>query len=224
MTYFLAVTHTYEAVDIALCKEQEVISVATVSKFDASRDLISQIDALLRQASLHLSDLSFIAANIGPGPFSTLRTVVTTVNGIGFATKIPLVGVPGLQAFIDEYPGVADQTTIVLLNAFSFDVYYAIQAGSASEMRTGCMNIDRLLTDLHTEVSGRVRFLGQGSVLYQEKIQKIFGERAYFPSPLPFAVSVTQIAKSGLQMWQQGAECEYQLTPLYFKQFTPVVQ
>ncbi|HEV2600977.1 MAG TPA: tRNA (adenosine(37)-N6)-threonylcarbamoyltransferase complex dimerization subunit type 1 TsaB [Candidatus Babeliales bacterium] len=219
MTYFLAITHTYEAVDIALCKEYAVISVATISKFDASRDLIPQIDVLLREASLQLSDLSFITANEGPGPFSTLRTVITTVNGIGFATKIPLIGVSGLDAFLEEHADSEyEQSTVVLLNAFSFDVYYAVQED------VGCMNIDRLLAVLHMKLYGyHIRFLGQGAVLYKDKIQQIFGESAYFPDEMPLAVSVQQIAKSGLQIWQQHGEGLYQLVPLYLKQFMPVV-
>src|SRR5687767_3976293 len=112
MTYFLALQNTYQNVEIALFKDSQILASTTLSKLQASSHSMPAIQELLKTNNLTLKDLSFIGASQGPGPFTTLRVVIATVNGISFSTGIPLIGVDGLDTFLDEqkdsrYPVVA---------------------------------------------------------------------------------------------------------------------
>jgi tRNA threonylcarbamoyladenosine biosynthesis protein TsaB len=54
--------------------------------------------AALAAADLTLRDLSLLAVGLGPGPFTGLRVGLATIEGLAFATGLPVVGVSGLEA------------------------------------------------------------------------------------------------------------------------------
>ena len=110
MTKFLAIQNSYHDIQIALFDPTSLTELGRIgvldslcaSKIEASKMLAPLVGQLLTQNSLALSDLKFIAANRGPGPFTTLRTVLASVNGLAFATKLPLIGVDSLDAMLHE--------------------------------------------------------------------------------------------------------------------------
>ena len=106
---YLALQSTYSSVDLALFENQQCISFVQISKFTASSELIPAVKTSLAEHSMPLRELDFICANLGPAPFTTLRTTIVTVNGLGFATQIPLVGVNGLEAFAKTVPMTPNQ-------------------------------------------------------------------------------------------------------------------
>ena len=97
----------------------------------ASSLLVPYIKQILEKNSLKISDLDFICADQGPGAFTSLRVTIATINGISFASKIPLIGIDGLDALNQETlsdvmlkkQGVPE-ILIVLLNAYNNEVYF----------------------------------------------------------------------------------------------------
>ncbi len=217
MTPFIAIQNTYQTVELALFNNTTVIDKRHDDKRNASRILVPLLDDLLTAHNYALQDLSFIAINQGPGPFSTLRVVIATVNGLSFASNTPLIGIDGLEATLTEY---ADQTfphTVVLLNAFNFDVYFAIQQPNKPHL-TGYKKIDPFLQELHSQIQNKpVRFLGNATHMYTEKIRKQFGNYAIIPEPLPSMCTIEQIGLTGLEQWRQQKGLAKQLLPLYLK-------
>ena len=73
MNHFLVFQHTYNGVQVALFDGQQLVQVATENKKQASKNIVALADEMLRVNNVFFRDLSFIAANQGPGPFTTLR-------------------------------------------------------------------------------------------------------------------------------------------------------
>lgn len=222
MITFLALANTYTSVEIALFKDNNVIGIETVDKHQASKLLIPLLHALLATHNTLLSDCAFIATNQGPGPFTTLRVVIASVNGISFASRIPLIGIDGLDALLNEYTDPTFPNTVTLLNAFNRDVYFGIQVNGDRTYLKGYAPIDQILQKLsqqHT-TSSTIRFIGNAIPMYTQEIQTTFGDRAHLPSPLPHACSITQIGLMGLQRWHAQESIAYQLLPLYLKQYS----
>ncbi|MBP1715533.1 MAG: universal bacterial protein YeaZ, partial [Deltaproteobacteria bacterium] len=63
-----------------------------------SERLMPSIHNLLEEASLKIHDLQGISLSLGPGSFTGLRIGVSTVKGLAYALKIPVVGVSTLEA------------------------------------------------------------------------------------------------------------------------------
>jgi tRNA threonylcarbamoyladenosine biosynthesis protein TsaB len=137
----------YTNIHIALTNPNNIISQASIHKHEASKNLLFIIDNLLKHSKINLTNLSFLSAQIGPGPFTTLRVVLSTLNGLAYATNLPLIGVDGLEAFIKDQE-ITTRYLIIILNAFCNDVYFAIYDQSEKTTVKGCASINNFLMNL----------------------------------------------------------------------------
>lgn len=212
----LIISTDYSHTTIALCKENQVIAHIQEENKNTSKFLLYHIDALCAQYKVGIADISFIGINQGPGPFTTLRVTLATINGVAFAAGTPLIGVDGIKALIDENTSPKWPNTVALLNAFNDEVYYAIQVPH-HELRIGYKKIDLLLDELKAEFPDiSLRLMGAGVITFKEKIIKILGEQPVIPEPLPLTCSIEQIAKIALELYNKQ-ETTHKLLPLYLK-------
>ncbi len=216
MPTFIAVQNTYHLFEMALFNNETLIEHRHDTNRNASRTFISLLDDLLKNNNQTLHEISCIVANQGPAPFSTLRVVLTSVNGLHFATSIPLIGIDGLDATFFEYYDPQYQQTVVLLNAFNVDVYFAIH--EKDHLKKGYKKIDKLLEELSkTFPGGTVHFFGNASDMYRQNIHAVFGDRALFLDHIPAMCTIKQISKMGLAQWKKQKEFTKQLLPLHLK-------
>ncbi|MBA3954070.1 tRNA (adenosine(37)-N6)-threonylcarbamoyltransferase complex dimerization subunit type 1 TsaB [Candidatus Dependentiae bacterium] len=216
MPFFLAVHTRYSDVQLGLFNDTELIDSVTQDSKKVSKDFLYLMQDLLHKHAVAFTDLRFIAAHQGPAPFTTLRVALASVNGLAFATHIPLIGVDGLQAFLHELaPCYTNTTLVVLLNAFCQEVYYGIR-DQAQEIATGYDKITVLL-ERFKQQPGNFMFVGNGSELYKADIQKALDNRATFVDPMLHLVSLKTIGLEALKQWQTNATRDKQLMPVYMK-------
>lgn len=217
MSLVICIHNTYNTVEITLAHDNNVIAHNSISKELASASLIPMINALLICSHHALSDISHIIVNQGPAPFTTLRTVIVTANGIAFAHKIPIIGVDGLDACMQEY-GAGSIVSVVLLNAFNKAVYYGITDSMRGETKKGYASIESCLDMIQSMYRDMyIQFLGNGTDLYRKEIESIFKGQAHIPDPLPLTASCTQILNTGIKQLQTGKSTVYFIEPLYLK-------
>lgn len=213
METFLAIQNTYGQVQMALCSTTGMSEIISLDKTVASKQCILAIENLLRQNSVSFANLSYIAVNQGPGPFTTLRVVISTVNGLSFASKIPLVGVNGMEALAHEFSATHK---VIFLNAFAQDVYYRIETNGKIEM--GAEKAASIIQQVSQKIPhDPILFLGNGVSLYQELITATFGDRAHYANPMPETASLPSIAQLGTAQWASKENISFQLQPLYYK-------
>lgn len=210
--YSLVIQNNYEILECALFRDQTLMASASTHKKDAAAQAIPLISALLKQHNLTLSDLSYIAANQGPAPFTTLRVVIATVNGLGFATALPLIGIDGLRALLAERDPLPGEYHVALLDAFNNDLYYAI-AQDGVVTAVGCASLELLLTLLPADKP--LCLIGNGATLYKEKIMSHI-PHARIIEELQ-APSITTIAQLAYRRWLAQEELSTKLSPLYLK-------
>lgn len=218
MTQFISIQNTYNTLEIGLFKDGQLLDWVTEDKISASKNCIPLIATLLAKHGTGLTHLSFIAVNQGPGPFTTLRVVIATVNGLSYANNIPLIGIDALDALLTEYHHTEYPITIALLNAFNNDVYFGIQNGT-EEFEKGYKNITKLIEALQQKFPHEtIRFIGNGAALFIQPITETFGARAFMPEQIPNTCTIQQIGLLGLEQWQTKQEGSKELQPLYLKQ------
>ena len=217
MDIFLAIQHTYDGIEFAVFRGQTILEQQALSKFHASAQLIPALSAMLERHGITLSDLAFIAAHQGPGPFTTLRVVIATINGIAFAHNTPIVGVNGLEVFLREYADPLGIRTVCMLNAFNHDVYYAYYDENHNLMM-GAANGEQLLRDL-AAASGdqKLHFIGNAVAAHRAAIETLFANRALIPALIPNTCSIDQIGLMGYEQWQRQENVTRQLIPHYLK-------
>jgi tRNA threonylcarbamoyl adenosine modification protein YeaZ len=217
MNVYMCLHTTYSNIEVALATETHRLSHFSLAKEFANTQLIPSINNSLQLNKTKLTDISCIIVNQGPAPYTSLRTIIATANGISFTTKIPLAGIHGLQAFIDEYSDPSHIPTVVLLNAFNKSVYYAIQYDTQHTPDIGYEPIETCIQRIKKQFHSKIRFLGNGTDLYQQELINNFGQQAYIPTPCPSTVSLDQILKNGIKNWETQCNIQQSLEPLYLK-------
>lgn len=223
MQTFLLVQALYQTYEVGLFAGTNRIACFSDDKKYASRDLIPTIQALLNNNNYSISDITACGVNQGPGPFTSVRVIVTTANGLAFATGMPLVGVNNLQALLAQYYSVQWPITIVLLNAFNHDLYFGIQSPDGFEM--GCEQGALLLKTLADRFAGKsVRFIGNGVELFNHEIMTLFGTAGFIQDATVQGCSLEQLGVMVCSTYERTELHAQQLLPLYLKNIRYAVQ
>jgi tRNA threonylcarbamoyladenosine biosynthesis protein TsaB len=218
MSLVVCIHNTYYSVEGALAHDNVILASCSIAKEMASAHLVPAIDSLLTSNGYALTDVDYAIVNRGPAPFTTLRTVIATVNGIAFACKIPLVGVDALDVCVGVYQQKSSIRTVVLLNAFNHAVYYGMYDESTESVKKGYASIRELLETVHSMYPEEpIQFIGNGTDVYYSDIKWIFGAQAYIPEPLPLNASLEQILLAGNIHIQSGFDTSYFIEPIYLK-------
>lgn len=69
-----------------------------------SEMLLPHIELLLQLAQVKKSDLCAVAVSLGPGSFTGLRIGLATAKALAYALRIPLLGIPTLEALALNCP------------------------------------------------------------------------------------------------------------------------
>ena len=214
MALYLTVHARYKDVQWGLFDEDRLLISTSDDSKKMNKQFIERLDKTLNKCKSSLRDLSFIAVHQGPAPFTTLRVCLSTVNGIGFATGLPLVGINGLEALLKEHANNKG-ITVALLNAFGHDVYYGIHDPSTGIYSLGYAPAEKFLQELRDQFNTReVTFLGNACPLYQDSIHRLFGQHAQ--TETIEMVSLERIASQALLKWK-NKEFEKQVMPVYLK-------
>lgn len=212
--YYLVLQSTYENIEIALFNKEQILSKKIINKIYASRELILNIDFLLKENKLSLQDLAFSSVNQGPAPFTTLRVVITTVNALNFTRNLPIIGIDGLNALLKS-PKVGYPITVALLNAFNNDVYFAIEYNSF--IKKGWENIKIFLNELKNLFPEKeIVFIGNAINIYKDQIKEQFS-LARFLEPNLNISDIEQIGKMAYQNWLTNSNISQEISPLYLK-------
>lgn len=207
---FITISSTYTTVTSGLFVDKQLVQSITTDHKQACVSLLGNIDQLLANQQITLKDLTFIAVNQGPGPYTTLRITLTLADGLAFATGIPLVGVDGFMAFIDEIRDPDFDYTVIIQNAFCREVFYAIHDNRTNSTETGYLSIDSCIEKLQALGDSKILLAGNGVALLT--IPNPNKTDTLLPSP-----SLEAIGHSAYKNWESGTGLSSNLLPLYLK-------
>jgi len=217
MQSYIATQNTYHVFEMALFLNNILHDKISEDKRHTSKMFIPMLNQLLQRNNVELISLSFCAVNCGPGPFSTLRSVIASVNGLHCATNIPLIGIDGLDAIFTEFYDNTYPYTVVLLNAFNNDVYYLI-ANHDRIIAKGYKKIDALLEDVNKQYPDqKINFFGNGVALYKHLIIESYGNNAIVADIIPEFCSIETVGRLGLNAFEKNQYGTDYLMPLHLK-------
>lgn len=221
---FLVFNTTPTHVEVALYENATCLELRAENYKQSSAQLLRHLHELLTAHNKSLAHISFIAANAGPGPCTTLRTVLSLVNGLGYATKVPLVAVNGVEAFVREHYNPTYTHTFALFNAFCSDVFFARHDYATDTIQVSCLPISDWLQELKqflaTYPLARIQFIGNGYLLHHAAFTQLIGADIINPATLPLSASHAAIAQIALELWKQKKTTP-QIEAVYFKAYLP---
>jgi tRNA threonylcarbamoyladenosine biosynthesis protein TsaB len=118
----LALDTSTEFLSLALQAGEQTFTHCQNVGQTASQLILPQIQTLLDEANVKLTDLDGIAFGAGPGSFTGVRIACGVAQGLGFGANLPVVGVNTLMASAEAS---GESKVITCLDARMGEIYHA---------------------------------------------------------------------------------------------------
>ncbi len=153
------------------------------------------------------SGIDLFAFTVGPGSFTGLRVGASTVKGLAFVLRKPVIAVCTLDALVLNVPdlNLKDINICPMLDAGRKEVYAALYAPSETgiyqKTLTECVVCpEEFLGSMH----GEVIFLGSGAEKYRGAIKEALPGRSFFMPPYLNHVKAYAVGLLGLKKFYDG--------------------
>jgi tRNA threonylcarbamoyl adenosine modification protein YeaZ len=199
-----AITAALVAVDGGLGPVEVLAERVTIDARAHGELLTPQIEAVLADAGVRVTEVDAVVAGLGPGPFTGLRVGLVTAAVIGQARGIPTYGVCSLDGLGLLTTGV----TLVATDARRKEIYWAVYEDG---VRRGEPAVDKpAQVAERLSAAGVTTAVGDGAQRYREE----FG-RVAVPDDLryPSAMALAELAADRI-LAKAPSET---LTPLYLR-------
>lgn len=121
------------------------------------------VERTLAAAGLVIADVDALAVSIGPGSFTGLRVGLALAKGLAFAGRLPLVGVPTLEALAWAADAAPGERICAALDARKQEVYAALFDASADGPRRLTPDMALRPADLAARLEPRCVLVGDAS-------------------------------------------------------------
>ena len=167
---------------VAVMEEDKVLCEYTAQNRNThSANLMPMAEAALASAGVSVNGLDAVAAVTGPGSFTGVRIGVASAKGIAHGAGIPCIPVNALEA-LSLSAGFFDGVICPIQDARAGQVYGAAFRNGQRLMPDEPLKLEVFLSKI-LSMGSRFLFLGDGTPVHRESIQRILGEKAAFAPP-----------------------------------------
>ncbi len=218
--YILALESTGQHASVALTDEKgNIEEIINPGRLNHLETMVPMIDELMQKCKLQLSDMTAIAASMGPGSFTGIRIGVTTARTLAQALDIETIGVPTLDAFcynMKDFSGVI----CPVFDARRNQVYAGAFRWNKGDVETiskpGAYMLDEFLESLSLNHMQHM-FFGDGLGVYGERILEAEPDAVFAPEPVRLQ-RASSVAAMALDIYnREGTQPYGNLLPLYMR-------
>ena len=120
----LSIDSSGSSLSIALKIGDETMLFSDSEARKASRIILSNIDKIMSDNSLKVSDLDAFIFNKGPASFTGTRISASVGQAIGYSQDIPVIGIPSLSVMAYVYFKQSDLSKITCIKIAYGDKIY----------------------------------------------------------------------------------------------------
>jgi len=164
-------------------KDRITVEWSLGTRGGTSRGLAGDIAMVLARRGLDPRDLDFLVTSLGPGSFTGVRVVMSTLKGMAMALGKPLFGVDVLGTLAGPHRGRAG---LAALDARRGEVYGAAWAPDGSPLvPPGALRAEALASRVAKRLpaGARVLAVGDGVLAWREALEREMGDRLDVGAP-----------------------------------------
>ena len=203
---------------VALGSDQGVVASALLGRGKSHEEfLVPGIKFILEQSEIQMRQLAGIAVGIGPGLFTGMRVGVATAKSMAQALHVPVVGIPSLDllAYSVRHTSRLICACVDARRGEVFSAFYRQVPGGVQRLSEYvAWRPERLAA----EVQGRsqeVLFVGNGALVYKDKLTAARAEFASATQAFPTAASAVELALP--RFMREDTDPLLELEPLYVR-------
>ena len=179
-----------------------------------------ELMALLAAGGVELREIDRFAVSIGPGSFTGLRVGIATIQGLAFAQKTLVVPVSSFEALAFSTGVLRPPASTAIgtwIDAHRGEVFAALYDAEGSELAGPTSLKPEATLDAWSQALvrfDRVRFAGDGAILYRERIAARLGARATIDADVPALAGRIGLIAAGAD---NRAVVPHAVVPLYVR-------
>ena len=202
---------------VALLQDNVVVGEIRLNSLEThSARLLRSIEFLHESAGWSLSEVSLVAAGIGPGSFTGIRIGVATALGLAQSLGVPFVGISGMDALANQVSFLPGRIGVVM-DAQRSQVYYAEYVSSHGRLGKAGRPALWYPSELEFRLRERQLYLvgDAGLRCLQDLMRPGNGWPRPIGADLFLASAIGRLALSRTRSWKSG-EC-LTAEPLYIR-------
>lgn len=169
----LVLEYSTPVASLAIGDGTQIFSRSWSREKRSGEQLTPNIEALLNEAGLKVSDISKIVVSGGPGSFTGIRLAVSAARALAYVLKTPVALIDSLSAIAVSSEASLGELT-VLSNAFGNSVYYASFKASASSQGSAVQEHWRMTKGpLHVPISELSSLIGSKTVVAGDALSEL---------------------------------------------------
>lgn len=198
----LAIETSTTACSVALLIDNEMKLSHKIAPMQQAKLILPMIDEILKDNNLTLNQLDALAFGCGPGSFTGVRIAISVMQGLAYATQVPLISVSSLAALAQAaYTDLGWKKLLVAIDARISEVYYGAY-------QINDQGIAELVGEEVVSAPEKVQFpqesdwygVGNGWAVYPDQLQ--IKPNSIDDTRLPMASAVALLAKEKYQKQQ----------------------
>jgi tRNA threonylcarbamoyladenosine biosynthesis protein TsaB len=217
----LALDTATEACSAALFYDNAIIHRYEVAPRQHTQLILPMLQSLLTEAGLTLAQLDAVAFGRGPGSFTGVRIATSIIQGIAFATDLPVIPISTLQALAqgnwrESSPELKTKPVLAAIDARMNEIYWcAYELGQDKLMSPMCPEIVCAPDELHFKMDSDFVGVGSGWDSYHAIMQQQFVTTQWIPKRYPNAYDIVTLAANGFKNGE--AVSAEQALPIYLR-------
>ena len=156
-----------------------------------SENLMPLIDKLLKENAVDLKDIDLFACSIGPGSFTGIRIGISTIKPFAEVLNKPIASVTSLETLAANVE--KGDVIVTLIDARNNQVYAGIFDNNYNKLEEYMADDINSVIEIIKKYKNIV-FVGNGSVLHEELLQKNFLDASFMSNNKQSAINVGKIA------------------------------
>jgi len=211
----LAIETSGAACSVALLMNNQFTQIHKIAPAEQAQLVLSIIDEILQQHHITLKDLDTLAFGCGPGSFTGVRIATSVIQGLSYATELPVIPISSLAALAQTVcADLGWKQIAVAVDARMNEIYWAgYQVNSQGLVELVGKEVLSVPENLILPSEIKWYGAGNGWEVYAEKMP--FQPLARDVICLPTAKAVIQLAipKFERQEWVRAVD----VVPVYLR-------
>ena len=214
----LAIESSTPVSSVAIGSEQGIVASATLARGKGHAEfLVPAIRYISEEADVAMRRLAGVAVGLGPGLFTGMRVGVATAKSIAQALRIPIIGMPSLDllAYGVRYSPRLICAAVDARRGEVFAAFYRQVPGGVQRISEYvAWPPERLAGEIEAR-SEDVLFVGNGALVYRDRLPHRRGEFASFTQAFPNAGALLELALP--RFMREDTDPLLELEPMYVR-------